>query len=129
MTNMGLRRNYEFWDFLGSTVTRTSLTYFADSLASWDSRFSGIRIMTMSLVILHKIKSISLLERTSFKNIRLDKFAGLLQGEGPCKGRDRGARPSSPVLADQSALVQPGGTHYAHHITKCTPDFQTLRRP
>ena len=58
--------------------------------------------MTMSLVILQKIKSISLLERTSFKNIRLDKLHACR------KRRDHGGTPP-PFLADQSTLVQPGG--------------------
>jgi hypothetical protein len=29
-------------------------------------------------------------------------------------------------LADQLTLSQPGGAHYAHHITKCNPGFSDL---
>ena len=33
---------------------------------------------------------------------------------------------STNFLSDQLTLSQPGGAHYAHHFTKCSPGFLDL---
>ena len=49
---------------------------------------------------------------------------------GVIAGPSQAGGPGGPVppqfLADQLTLSQPGGAHYAHHITKCHPGFSDL---
>ena len=46
-----------------------------------------------------------------------------------CRKRGVGGARAHPVFGRPVNPISTWGAHYAHHITMCPPDFQTLRRP